>query len=109
MTKQIIESDKPKEYYFSLCLKMSQQKRLNQRERIFIELFANKELPCYYFTKQMTPSILQYNARIFKLREQGFIIKCDYHMIGNEKHSVYTLDKTHFVVEVQRKKLFGLF
>ena len=110
MIKQVIESNRPEQYYFELMKKKELSKRLTQCERIFIEMYANKDLPCYYFTKQMSPSILQYNARIFTLRKQGFIIKCEFHIVGKEKHSTYTLDKTHlevFKVASLFQKLFS--
>ena len=74
MKKQIIESDRPKKYYFELCLKISQQKKLNQRERVFIELYQNEKVPCYHFTRQIKPTIIMYNSRICELRYKGFVI-----------------------------------
>ena len=102
--KQTIESTRPREYFMDLMKKKCDGKKLNQREKVFIELYINEELPCFYFVKQMKPAVLQYNSRIFKLREQGFIIKCEWHRVGNEKHSTYTLDKHH--VEVEKKNLY---
>lgn len=110
MTKQIIESDRPKKYYFELCLKMSQQKKLNQRERVFIELYQNEKVHCYHFTKQIKPTIIMYNSRICELRYLGFVIPPpEITYVKGQKHSTYNLDKTHFEVEAPRKKLFGLF
>ena len=100
--KQAIQSSLPQEYFMRVIGKKASGKRLNQAERIYLELYWNTEIPCYFFTKQMSPSILQYNARIFKLRQQGFIIKCECHMVGKDKHSVYILDKAH--IEVEQKK-----
>lgn len=102
--KETIGSTRPREYYFELMKKKADGKRLNQRERIYAELYANESVPCYFFTLQMKPAILQYNARIFKLRKQGFIIKCEWHRVGNEKHSTYTLDKSH--IEVEKRQSF---
>ncbi len=102
--KQTIESTRPREYFMEIMRKKCDNKKLSQRERVFIELYMNDELPCYYFVKQLSPIILNYNGRIDELRTQGFLIKCEWHRIGNEKNSTYKLDKEH--IEVETKSLY---
>ena len=97
--KEIIESKRPEDYFFETMMKKGNGKRLSQKERIFAELYANESVPCYFFTLQMKPACLQYNARIFALRKQGFIIECEWHIKDGVKHSEYKLNKVHFEVE----------
>lgn len=98
--KEIIESNKPEQYFFELQQKKASGKKLTQLQRVFIELYANKECPCYHFVKQISPAIINYHGRIDELRTLGFIIpppKITY--VKKEKHTTYTLDKNHIMVE----------
>lgn len=107
--KEVIESNRPEEYFFELQKKKSEGKRLGQRERVFIELYTNKTVPCFHFVKQISPAILRYGSRISELRAIGFIIPpptLSWH--NGVKHSEYTLDKTHFEVEKKKKGFLGL-
>ncbi len=101
--KVIVESKKCEEFYFELMMKVSNGKKLSQYERVFVELYDNKSVPCYHFVNQIKPAIMRYGARISELRADGFIIPAPTLTYKDgQKHSTYTLDKTHFEVEEKR-------
>ena len=106
-------SDKPKEYYFELMKKKTENKRLSQKERIFIELYrATNPIPRPFFHTQMRPAICVIGKPIFELREMGFIVDIDGENVGSEKHTTYELIKNMVYKESQpkkRKKWLGLF
>lgn len=101
--KEKVQSNRPEKYFFELQQKKAEGKKLIQRERVFIELYANKEVPCYFFVKQLSPSILNYNARIDELRAIGFCIPkpvISWH--NGQKHSTYTMEKEFFMQESKK-------
>jgi hypothetical protein len=106
-------SDKPESYYFLLMKKVSDNKRISQKERIFIELYkATNPIPRPFFHTQMRPAICVIGKPIFELREMGFIVDIDGENVGSEKHTTYELIKNMVYKESQpkkRKKWLGLF
>ena len=105
--KQTIESNKPRDNFMQILNKRYKGKRLSQRDRIFHDLYMNDWLPCYYYSKQMKPAIMNYRARISELRNHGFIIECKTSYRKHEKHSEYRLDKLHVEIEKKRKWWWG--
>ena len=86
---------------------MSQQKRLSQKERMFIELYKNKTIQRNH---PFSPRIMNFIQRKNDLVEMGFMItKTQDEYKGKDRYTAYTLDKTHIEIDVPRKKLFGLF
>ena len=99
-------SDKPCEYFFKLMNKRARRKRLGQKDRMFMELFMNKTLECYYFSQQMSPKIIGHTSRISELRNMGFVIPSPtIKWVKGQKHSTYSMSKTEIYVE--KKTWFG--
>ena len=98
-------SDKPKEYYFELMKKKTENKRLSQKERMFIELYqATNPIPRPFFHAQMRPAICVVGRPVYDLREMNFIVNIVGENVGCEKHTTYELVKDMTYKAIQPKK-----
>jgi len=100
--KEIIESNKPEQYFMELTRKKCDGKRLNQRDRFFIEIYLNNTIQRNH---PFSPKIMNFGERKRELCLMGFIItKTKDEYKNRERYTAYTLDKHH--VEVEKKNLY---
>jgi len=93
--KQTTNQAKLIKFYDGIVKKRIANKKLNQSERIFLELFrANpKPLPSYHFSMTMSPAILQYGRAIHALRtKHGIPIKNRVVWIDGHKEGEFRLE-----------------
>jgi hypothetical protein len=102
------DSDKCSKYFYKLMTKKATGGKLTQKERVFLELYTMEFVQGYHFVVTMRPRIIDGNAIITELRNDGFVIpNPTLEHVEGQVHSKYKLIKgKEYIVEPVKRSFF---